>query len=598
MASVLRRYGLLTIRQFQCSRLLHKNSRVIFNSLHFGTLTDNKALSLTPEQEMNNANNVEQLLSFSDKIDITGRSAVQILQMLNKWIISGQTNLTEFNDDLRFHTICNVLRRDCQKMTHNSIIFALRNMLEMGLPPESDLVRFYENEMLWKARKMNLKTLITCMIVQRRYQETDLQVEVLNKVVQVIHKRWFEIADASDVIRLLQNSDLLDEEFVDRVEDKLLELLRDMTLVELHKILVCFSQLNRRPTPILKAISYHVNQKNDKLDAKQLVNTLFALNVLSFPDSILLQKIENDLLVEIPNINKPQMMLTLLISIGQLSWRNKNLIEACSDWMLKNLNLCRPQELAAYVITLAKVNYIPAEKKKIFDLILPRLSEKTVEVKRVWLDVVWSLAILKEVSSEHLASVLKPSFYQTEIGNDSYQNNIFRLKLLNVRSVAVIEHPLDPKLITIEKPVFKFTQIKKSEERQVSNLVVHALSDFIPIGKYMVVNQDSLMGITIDAEFIVDKNGKPQPIEIYGTRSGLSNVCKPLPNNLHRIAVVVWDFKDLTLDGQLTGINSLYVRLLKKIGYSVVEVPYTEFNNKLNPVKKVQYLQDKIAQAI
>ncbi|XP_067126217.1 FAST kinase domain-containing protein 4-like [Centruroides vittatus] len=598
MASVLRRYGLLTIRQFHCSRLLHKNSRVIFNSLRFGTLTDNKALSFSPEQEMNNANNVEQLLSFSDKIDITGRSALQILQILNKWIISGQTNLREFNDDLRFHTICNILRRDCQKMTHNSIIFALRNMLEMGLSPESDLVRFYENEVLWKARKMNLKTLIMCMTFQRRYQETDLQIEVLNKVAQVIRGRWFEIADASDVIRLLQNSDLLDEEFVDRIEDKILELLRDMSLVELHKILVCFSHLNRRPTPILKAISYHVNQKNDKLDAKQLVNTLFALNVLSFPDSVLMQKIENDLLVEIPNINKPQVMLTLLISIGQLSWRNKNLIEACSDWILKNLNLCRPQELAAYIITLAKVNYIPAEKKKIFDLILPRLSEKTVEVKRVWLDVVWSLAILKEASSEHLASVLKPSFYQTEIENDSYHNNIFRLKLLNVRSVAVVEHPLDPKLITIEKPVFKFTQIKKSEERQVSNLVVHALSDFIPIGKYMVVNQDSSMGITIDAEFIIDKKGKPQPIEIYGTRSGLTNICKPLPNNLHRIAVVVWDFKDLTLDGQLMGINSLYVRLLKKIGYSVVEVPYTEFNNKLNPVKKVQYLQDKIAQAI
>lgn len=598
MASVLHHIGRLTIHHLFRQKLLSKSLPFLLIKTDIRSSLRTTTLPWVQEQEIN-ANTVDKLLSYAEKIDMEGKHAIYILQQLNKWIEDGQTNLDEFSNDIRFLTVCDTLRKDCQRMTHSSVLFALRNLLEIGMPPESEVVRFYENEVLWKARKMNLKALITCLTFQKHYQHTELQISVLKEIIQIIQKRWFEIVDASDVIRLLHHSDLFDEDFLSKVEDRLLELMKDMNIVELHKVLLCFSQLNRRATPILKAISYHINQRSNKLDIKQLINTLFALNVLTFPDSVLLEKLSSDLLTEIPKISKPQLMSTLLISIGQLSWRDKNLLEACSEWLMKNIDICRSQELAAYIITLAKVNYYPTEIDKIFQLILSQFSEKNIENKKVWLDIVWSLAILKKATADHLATVLKPSFYQSLIESDSYHSNISKLKLLNIQSVAVIEHPLNPMLVGVDKHKFDYKQTKKDDEKQLSKSVLLALSDFIPVGKYMVVYQDTSMGNFIDAEFIVDVNGKPQAIEMYGVRSGLSNICKPLPDNFFRIALITWDFKDFTLDNQeLKGINALYVRLLKKIGYSVVEIPHTEYSDKLTPVKKVQYLQKKILQTI
>uniref|UniRef100_A0A6M2E5B0 RAP domain-containing protein n=1 Tax=Amblyomma tuberculatum TaxID=48802 RepID=A0A6M2E5B0_9ACAR len=200
----------------------------------------------------------------------------------------------------------------------------------------------------------------------------------------------------------------------------------------------------------------------------------------------------------------------------------------------------------------------------------------------IWLDIVWSLALLDRVQQSHLDSVLQRHFY-TPLLEDTSLASPARQKLLNLIAVSDLEFPEGPPFPKEEVDSI-IENHKVPEAGALQRSVREALTQLAPLGRYLSSTPSLPYGITADGELIVDKNAQPVLLE-----------SKPLPNH-NRIVLVVLDYKDLTLQSQVpTGSNALRIRLLKHLGYKVLQVPYTEYDDKKPVLQKVKYLHEKPA---
>lgn len=127
------------------------------------------------------------------------------------------------------------------------------------------------------------------------------------------------------------------------------------------------------------------------------------------------------------------------------------------------------------------------------------------------------------------------------------------------------------------------------------------------------------MGIEIDAECIINDKGVPFPLADYDDGKELPANSARYENNpcyceiffidfntllltclvVFRVAVIVLNYKDLCKGKSFsTGAQALRERLLTQSGYRVVTVKHTEFDPRDKLVKKVQYLEQLVKNAL
>merc|ERR1711915_545684 len=96
--------------------------------------------------------------------------------------------------------------------------------------------------------------------------------------------------------------------------------------------------------------------------------------------------------------------------MGQMRSRQQSLLEIISEWVENNTDACRINDLVSLVLTLACVTYTPTNAENLFTKIISKLDNSSISRETVWLDVVWSLALLGRATDDHISSVLHPSF--------------------------------------------------------------------------------------------------------------------------------------------------------------------------------------------
>jgi hypothetical protein len=217
----------------------------------------------------------------------------------------------------------------------------------------------------------------------------------------------------------------------------------------------------------------------------------------------------------------------------------------------------------------------------------------------IWVDIVLSTAILDLLTPKLAESVFEPTFLDKFKTRKNSDQDIVKLKLMNIKAVSEIELGM-----TLEVPLdyLDFSlPLKSSDVRTFKKSVLSVLENFIPTQKFMETNIKSSVGAQIDAEFIVNDSLKPLPISEYGTRShDMRDVdLKPLPEGFRRVCLLSLGFKDCLLnDPELVGFNSLVMRLLKRKGFVVMIVSQNDFQPKMTAVNKVVLLQKMIKEVL
>lgn len=526
--------------------------------------------------------------------------ALQGVQRLSEWVTLRKIDFKkDLESDEDFTKLLKILEKGIPQLSPSALLDGLKSLLNLGIDSNSYLIQSLENEVLWNVRKVSMPLLLSIVVFQAKHQHTDLQRKVLRESVETVQRRWVEVRGVKDIQVIYNHHGVFNLEFISRIDDRTIELAEEMSYTDLSRLLCTLATVKRRVTPVLRSLAFHMARQSDRLPPKQLSNVLYAMNSLSFPDPLLLEKIANDFVSQGNAIDKPTVVGGILTCMGQMRWRNTSMLEILSEWVENHVNICRTSDIAAMVLTLASVSYTPTNIDSLFKAIIPKLTSVTINRETAWLDVVWSLSVLGKATEEHIASVLNPSFVSKIPSAAQHQRTGIKLKLLNINAVARLSMPAY-KGPFLDLSDFKDVIITQGRhELMLAKHVQTMLHNFLPPPKYIRENIQTNMGIFVDAELSVGKDGKPIPIEDFTTNFGEKESSKQLPEGAQKLAMFIWDYRDYTIGSQeLTGINRLAMELVRKHDYKIVQIPYYEYNMKAKTIKNVQYLESKTKEAV
>lgn len=368
--------------------------------------------------------------------------------------------------------------------------------------------------------------------------------------------------------------------------DEAAKLIAGLTMAQMIKVMSSLAQKKKRSTPLLRSLAFNISSNTNKLNLKECGDLLYAMASLNFRDPVLTARICVDVESELANNkDKPAPIGSILTSLSLLRYRDTTILDLLSDWMVVNREVCKPSHVSALLLSLATLSYEPTNMDAVKIKLISSVSESDFIKPTDWLNTVWSLAALNCVSDHHLASVLNPTFVGTlENERNGELSPASKMKLLNLNACARLE--LDPKkdssqsAVNFQDPKF-FVPIDASKEKRVLIAgMLDALKSLLPSENHVRINQRTSMGFAIDAECVLDS--KCLPLAVDKDHAGAK-----------RIALLVHDYHDMCQgpNPSLNGVHSLACRLLEKSGYSVLSIPYNEFNTSDKLLKRVEYLQ-------
>lgn len=368
--------------------------------------------------------------------------------------------------------------------------------------------------------------------------------------------------------------------------DEAAKLIAGLTMSQMIKVMTSLAQKKKRSTPLLRSLAFNISSTPGQLNLKECGDLLYAMANLNFRDSVLTARVCGDVeagLVE--NHDKPGSVMSILTSLSLLRYRDTATLDVLSDWIVSNSEICKPAQVSTFLLSLATLSYEPSNmdnvKAKIVNQLIGSDFIKSVD----WLNTVWSLAVLNCVSPQQLVSVLNASFIsELEKERSGSLSPSIKMKLLNLNAVATNVAKSDSVSGTLDAndPRF-FVPIECSKSKRVLIAgMLDALKSLLPSESHVRINQRTTMGFNIDAECVLDSKCLPLAVDKEHV-------------NAKRIALIVHDYHDMCMGPHpsLNGVHTLACRLLEKSGYTVLPVPYNEFNTSDKLLKRVEYLQKR-----
>lgn len=191
-------------------------------------------------------------------------------------------------------------------------------------------------------------------------------------------------------------------------DDEAAKLVANISVPQMVKVMSSLAAKKRRSITLLRAIAYNISGSSTNLDLKQASDLLFAMAVLNFPDPVLTDRICADVQSVLPlNKEKSAVVGSVLTSLGLLRYRDTTALEALTDWVLKNYENCRPQDVLALFYTLAILNYPTSQIEEIKNKLMNNFKLEDATKSTEWLNYVWSLVALDISQPQHIDSVLK-----------------------------------------------------------------------------------------------------------------------------------------------------------------------------------------------
>ncbi|KAK4883062.1 hypothetical protein RN001_006381 [Aquatica leii] len=372
-------------------------------------------------------------------------------------------------------------------------------------------------------------------------------------------------------------------------DDEAAKLISSISLPQMVKVITTLAQRKRRSTPLLRSLAYNIAGNSDHLDLKECADILYSTSVLNFIDENMLEKVCSDICIAIPSNNKGSAAVgSILTSLGHLRYKDTGILDTLSDWVLKNNDICRTQDIFSLFVTLASLNHRTSNVEEMNAVLIPQLKEAEISKPTVWLDFVWSLVVLNQAKPEHVSSVLRDDFIK-KLEPDDNMNVPARLKLLHINSASklLLSNYDGPRLS--DDTTLNSTLISRSKHKFILvNALQDTISNLVNTKTHLKTNTYTGMGFYIDAELALDKKCNPLPINM---QKDMSNCVK--------VAVIVLDFHDMCRGRvEPNGHNSLYFRLLEAEGYRILPVPYTEFNPQDKLVNRVKYIETNLKRLV
>ena len=318
--------------------------------------------------------------------------------------------------DARFLRLSDVLHKAVPSLNVSMLLDLVRGLLQVAAQ-DSYLMTSLETQLRWMMRKMSVSQLLRVVEIHQNRLTTDLRRDIYNEAMLTIERRWVEIANTKDVITLMYIVGDKSTKFMSKLEDKALDLCEGMNAKDLYRVLYIMSRHQRRNTPLLRAVTYHLNKGFLNLNTVQLSNLIYACANLNIFNSTLLENISNALLLTPVTAESIHLVPAFLQSLSTLRWRHTGVLDGLTETLLANVSMVKTSDVLSLLLTCASLDYLPPVLARELPVLLKMVEDSKMTDPRSWLDVVWCCAVLNNCDSNMAASVLGSDFLDLLKGN-------------------------------------------------------------------------------------------------------------------------------------------------------------------------------------
>ncbi|XP_044149674.1 FAST kinase domain-containing protein 4 isoform X1 [Bufo gargarizans] len=536
----------------------------------------------------------EELLQISSEYSRSGNRAAAIISQIAKVT---ETNKAEVVNDRRFAELLSAVNRQIQTIWNARLVSLLRSLYVLHVDGKNHFLRSVETEVRWRLRKfsMELQGRLARVIVP--YAQTEEQKELVLDLAKSVELRWTEVKDTKTLVNVIYSLSQVSKTLLERMEDKVLEYAELLTPLESRTITMALAAQNCRSLPILRALSFHLVQRNKELCPLVIVDLAYAYAKLNFSQHQVLQKMASDLLPKVPELSSKE-MTGCIRSFSTLRFFNLPLCEAIAQACLERSSSFTPTQLSSVILSFAHLNFLPSQQEEFFSMVVQRLSEELGSLSPSMLvDLVWSLCVLQLVTPAFLQKALDPQIYKLFMGDVSKKSSNYSLKLTQINATAQLECPeyRGPLL-----PLSLLSADGGSSLSPLQNDVRNVLRDVFPDKDTCSFNIKTVYGHHIDAEFVLDSENNPLALRNFEDTHVLhSSGTDALPEGARRFALKSWEFSNYCLrTKELTGWFALCRRHLRAAGFLVVEVPFYEWQELKSEWQKSAFLKNQIKKVV
>lgn len=514
---------------------------------------------------------------------------------------------SELQTDERFKSLLKTLESEhIRKVEPLKLISSLKALNELGLPDDSFVVKNLENSLIWECRSCAIKDLVMMLSFTITRNRTDSQKKLFSEVTSSLERRWVEIRDGKVFASLIYYQDQFSGQFMAKLEDRISEVMEDLAPGDMVIILGQLARRRRRTVPLLKSLSFYICKHKSSLDVKQISDCLFAFTQLSYKDKDTAEKLCNEMVGKVAEVEATPVLRSVLRSLGQMKYLHTPLLEAIMTWYTRDLESearrMEVKDMTTLLLTLATLDHVPLEHSRLLDLIVKELGDASSSLpENVWLDTVWSLTVLGKVTHDQLQSVLNSNFYNVILYQSSSKQIGNTMKVLNINAAAklLIQDYTGSTLSVEDDALMKNIKVYPGVAKvQYNKSVLEAFSTLFPPPRLSSLEVNTLMGFVAEAEAVLDADGRPLAVQEFSDGYGAKAPSKPLPEGGRRLTLVTASFQDCLLGGQMSGVTSLNVRLLEAMGHEVLVVNYTQWPVRDTLVSRVKLLDDRVKKII
>ncbi|XDV40354.1 hypothetical protein PO909_009447 [Leuciscus waleckii] len=507
----------------------------------------------------------------------------------------------EILQDPRFEHMLETVNAQVSSVWNGSLVALLRTLTMLGVPSDAPVLHSIQNEVLWRIRRLTyrqLAYLVDWVAFQRkRGYENEALTTILLKQLEL---RWTELSDSRTITILMGRALLFSPTLMDKLEDKALELAESFSADDIRKVALALASQNRRAVSLLRALSYHLNQKSSfELKTPLLLDIAYTYGKLNFHQALVLQRIATELLPRLSDLSSLD-VTRCAKSLAFLKWLHLPLFEGFAQHYVNYSESYSTLQVCNLLMSFAKLNFQLGRGEEFYHKVHKAL-ERSFQNLEPFLktDVVWSLCVLNQANPDYISSVTKHDFQKKLSGGFVDRTENYRLKLLHISAFAQLE----PLGINIKSPAVLLPAAQgKVETNTPMQSSLHITLQSLTNSRTQALRTavKTVYGWTIDGELVVDSENKPIDLEnLKAPHLPGGGGPDALPAGARRIAFVSWEFSNFCLKSKdLLGRFAMQKRHLQLAGFIVVEVPYFEWLELKSDWQKVAYLKDKLGKAV
>lgn len=282
-------------------------------------------------------------------------------------------------------------------------------------------------------------------------------------------------------------------------DDEAAKMISTITLPQMVKVMKNLATKKQRSTPLLRSLAFNISGQEQTLNLKECADCLFSMASLNFPDPVLIAKLCADIQKGLREpLEKSAVVGSILKSLSFLQYRDTALLDALIEWIGKNQEKCRTQDVIAAFLTLATLNHVPAQQE---ELLAIKITQDDFKSSQEFLGYVWSLFVLKIDAHDKFNFVLQKSFIDQLISEsaDKELSTASKLKLLNINAgVKLLLPTYNGAMLMREshESILDVPLVHNKEKQLIVNGMADAIKSLVP-ENCLKLHHDTNMGFVI-----------------------------------------------------------------------------------------------------